>query len=447
MPSLRWILSAGGALGVLVVLGLCVGLAWLNSFIHSDAFRHEVETRAGKTLGATVEITQINLNLWGGVKLSGVAAKLNSTQGTIVSQIESIDCYCSILGLLERRLQLKSVTLVNPQIVLTQEPPSRVPIPAAPPVASTSSAEQAQSGKTSSIQVVLESAKLENGSLAIRDASGATKANLQGIQVNAKTGGFFTEKGIAGKLRITQVSLPENLSLNDFSAPFSYKGGNISANPLAGSSYSGKLSGDYKLDASGPSLLEVNLSRLDLAQMAQAANPASANHLSGSLDLQSKWHGVETGKLTGEGDAQITSGRLTGVGILHDLAFALRIRGLSDPNLRSVTVHFEVENGTTRFNDLRIESDDFEMTGDGVIDAQGRLNANMVLTLHGAAMGGIPGAAAALFSRLPGGGGSIPIHMGGTVANPHADLTSQLLLQAPLGVEKSLRRTMGHFLP
>ncbi len=166
--------------------------------------------------------------------------------------------------------------------------------------------------------------------------------------------------------------------------------------------------------------------------------------MSGSLALQSKWHGVETGKLTGEGDAQITDGRLKGVPLLRDLATALRVRELSEPLLKSVTTHFQVADGATRFTNLRIESDVFEMTGDGTIDAQGRLDANMVLTLHGSAMGVLPGAVASVFSKLPGGAGSIPFHIGGTVGSPQTDLSTRAFLSGSK-VQSAIKKAINRF--
>jgi uncharacterized protein involved in outer membrane biogenesis len=445
MRSFRWLLVPGCIVAAVLIVGAWIGSSWLNSVINSDAFRGEVETKAGQALGGTVKIEQIDFSIWRGVRLSGLATKLDSPQGTLVSQVERVSCSCSLLALLNHRLQLDGVNLVNPQVVLTQQPPSTVATPPPPPVPSNgTSTADAQSGKMTPFQVVLESAKITNGHLSIRDATGATKADLQGVEVSADTGGFYTGKDVTGKVRIANVSLPQNLNLTDFSTPFTYRAGTVDASPFEATAFSGRMTGDYKLDPTGPSLLEVNATGIDVSKIGQTANPNSSSKLSGSLALQSQWHGVETGKLTGDGDAQITGGKLRGVSILRDLAFALRVSSLSEPNLKSVTIHFHVANGTTHFTDLRIVSDDFDLTGEGVINAGGRLDAQMVLTLHGGAMGGIPGAASSLFSMLPGGAGSIPFHIGGTVASPRADLTS-LLLMPGTKVEKTLDRTIGHF--
>lgn len=443
MRSFRWLFIVVGVVVVLALVALIPGTIWLNSFIHSDAFRQQVETKAGAAVGGKVEIKQIDLSIFSGVKLSGLATKLNTAQGTVTAQVESVSCSYSLMALLSRRFQLDGVTVVNPQIVLTQQPASSVPTPAPPPVAAAPApAKETESGKTSPMQVVLKAAKISDGRLSILDATGATKADLQGVQVSADTAGYNEGKDITGKLRIATIALPQNLKLTDFSTPFTYRTGAMTATPLSADAFSGHLTGGYRLDPSGPSQLEIDATKLDVAQIGKTANPNSPTTLTGSLALQSKWSGVETGKLTGEGDAQITDGTLSGVSILRDLATALRIKELSEPILKSVTVHFQVANGTTRFSNLRIESTVFEMTGNGVIDPQGRLDANMVLTLHGDAMGAIPGAVTGFFSKLPGGGGSIPFHIGGTVGSPQTDLATRAFLQSPK-VEKTIKKTFN----
>jgi uncharacterized protein involved in outer membrane biogenesis len=438
----RWVLIPLVIAGVLLLLALGPGSIWLNSFVHSDSFRHEVESKISATAGGPVEIKQIDAGVFIGVRLSGVAGKLNTEQGTVAAQAGSIHCSYSLLALLERRLQFNRLTVVDPDVVLTQQPPSTVATPTAPGTTTPASANEG-GGQTALFSVVLDSAKISDGHLAIRDTTGATKADLKGVQAAADTSGYYDGRDVTGKLSIATIALPQNLQLTDFSTPFTFRTGAISADPYEASAFGGKLTGDYKLDPTGPSLLHVNGTGLDVAQIGKAASPDSASALSGSLALQSQWHGVETGKLTGEGDAQITGGKLSGVSVLHDLATILQIRDLSDPDLKQISVHFEVANGSTHFSNLRIASEVFDMTGSGVIDPQGRIDANMELTLHSGAMGALPGAAVSLISHLPGGGGSIPFHISGTLSSLHTNLSSNIFspaAKATKSVSKELNR-------
>ena len=429
MPRWLWIPLVVLAVAVMFLAG--PGTEWINSLVHTDSFRHEIEARAGAAAGGKVEIQDIEFSLWRGVQLRGLVTKVATPQGTVAAKIESVNCSYSLFALLRRRLQLNRVTLVKPDIELTQEAPSRVATPT-PGGKHETHASSGQAAQAPPMQVVLESGKIDDGHLTIRDASGALKADLQGIKARAETGGLYDNGDASGEMSIAKIALPKNLEITDFSTPFKGRVGAMEADPFEATAFGGRITGHYHLDpGGGPSTLDLNASNLDVAQITRSANPGSATRLSGSLTLQSTWRGPETGTLTGEGDAQITHGQLEGVAMLNNLGSILHIHGLVNPALKNVTTHFEVAGGTTRFSHLRIESDDFDLSGDGTISPDGRLDAEMVLTLHGGAMGGVPGLAAAFISRVPGGGGSIPFHLSGSVANPQTNLSPQLLNPLP----------------
>jgi uncharacterized protein YhdP len=433
MRSFRWLFITGAVVVILAVLAIAIGSVWLNSFIHSDAFRHEVEARAGQTLGGTVQIDRIDFNIFTGVKLSGLATQIDPSrvngQGALLAKVESVDCTYALGNLLHRELKLTGITLEKPQIVLTRQPASTVVTPPAPSDAP-ETGENSGSGGAAPFQFVLDGAKVHDGGLSVRDVTGASLADLQGIEVAADTAGYYEGKDVTGKLNVDNVELPSNLHLTDFSTPFTYHaGGGVEAKPLQATAFGGNLAGDFELGPGGPSLLEVNAKGLDVAQISSVVNTTSSARLSGSLDLQSKWQGVETGAASGEGDAQLTDGKLQGVAILTQLAGVLRIKELNDPILRKVQTHFQVANGRTRFTGLQIDGGAFQMTGDGVIAAGGALDANMVLILTADAMGRMPKEASGFFVQKPDGSGSIGFHIGGTASNPQTDLVTRLFIQ------------------
>jgi hypothetical protein len=432
MRPLQWLLVAVGVVLVLAFFGVAIGSAWLNSIVHSEAFRHEVETRAGQTLGGPVEIKEIDFGFFGGVKLRGVVTQIDSSrvqgQGALVANIQEINCTYSLLELLQRRLRLTGLTLVKPQIVLTRQPVAPI-VPPAPAVPNTPAAASPPGGSPTPFQFILEAAHVDDGSLSIRDATGVDIADLYGVDFQAKTIGYYEGKDVTGKVKITDLSLPPNLHLTDFAAPFVFHTGYLEAKPIEASAFNGRLAGDYTLQPTGPSILVVNGKGLDVGQISRVANPTSTTHLSGSLDLQSKWRGAETGQLNGEGDLQLTGGKLEGVRVLQDLAGVLRINELSAPVLHRLVSHFLVENGQTRFTGLQLDASVFQMTGAGTIGADGALNADMVLILTRESMGRMPPEAAIFFVQQQDGSGSVAFHVGGTVNDPKTDLATRLFIQ------------------
>ncbi len=438
-----------GVLLLLLFLGIAVGPVWLNTFIHSAAFKQEVETRAGQSLGGTVRIDSIDFSILSGVKLHGFVTQMDaahaSGQGEIAARIEEVNCHYSPWQLLHLRLALTAVTLDQPQIILTRQPPSEVqpPAPANPPAAP-GAPPTTPGGQAAPFQFVLDALTVSDGALSVRDATGTSLAELHGIQIAAKTAAFTEGGDVTGTIKIDQVTVPPNVTLTDFSTPFTYRPGAVAANPFDAAAFNGRLAGDYVLGASGPSLLDVNAKGLDVAQLAQAINPSSPAKITGSLDLQSKWRGVETGRLDGEGDAQLRDGKIEGMPLLAQLADALRVKELASPNLKQAQTHFEIADGRTHFTGLQVDAGIFQMTGDGTIVPGGGLNADMVLIFPRESMDRIPKEVAMFFVQRQDGSASIAFHLGGTVDRPQTDLATRIFLQS-VPVRNVLNKALDRF--
>jgi hypothetical protein len=453
MKAWRWMLIPVGVFVMLLFLGIAVGPIWLNTFIHSEAFKQEVETRAAQSLGGTVEIDSIDFSILSGVKLHGLVTQLDAAhadgQGGIAARIEQVNCSYSLWQLLQRRLALTAVTLDKPEIILTRQPASEVQPPASanPPAvggATPTTTPTTPGGSAAPFEFVLEALRVNDGSLSVRDATGTSIAELHGIQVAAKTAGFVEGQDITGRIKIDQVTLPPNVMITSFSTPFTYRPGAAEAKPFDAAAFNGWLAGDYVLGSTGPSLLEVNAKGLDVAQLTQALSPSSPGKLSGSLDVQSKWRGVETGQIDGEGDAQLYGGKLEDMPLLHELAGALRVKELESPSLKQAQSHFQVAGGRTHFTGLQIDAGIFQMTGDGTLFPGGGLSADMVLIFTRDSMSRIPKEVAMFFVQRQDGSASIAFHLGGTVDHPQTDLATRVFLQAA-PVKNALNKALDRF--
>jgi uncharacterized protein involved in outer membrane biogenesis len=437
MGSFRWIVITGAVVVGVVVLAIAIGALWLNTFIHSDAFKAEVESRASQTLGGPVQIQSIDFDIFHGVKLQGLVTQIDPShaggQGALQVKVESVNCSYAWSELFVRKLRLTGVTLDKPQIVLTRQATAPLaPAEAAPATASTpsgplASGTPAQGGSAVPFQFILDRAKVSDGGVSVRDASGASMVELQGVNAEANTAGYYEGKDVTGTLRVADVTVPTNLHLTNFSTPFSYNSGALNAKPFDASAFGGKIAGGYQSGSTGPSVLDFNAKGFDVAQLTAATVSNSSAKLSGSLDLQSKWRGADTGVL--DGDAQLVNGKLEGVKILHDVSQILKIKELDSPVINNAKTHFLVQNQQTKFIGLQLNSPIFQITGDGTVDFNGNLNANLVLILTRDAMGKMPKELAASFVQQQDGTGSIAFQVTGTTANPQTDLATRLLMQ------------------
>ena len=431
MRAFRWIIISGAVVVVLAVLAIAAGAVWLNTFIHSESFRHEVEARAGQSLGGAVQVQSVDFNIFQGVKLQGLVTQIDPShvggQGALLVKVENVSCTYAWQELFHRTLKLTGVALDKPQIVLTKQATPPAPPQPRPGFADSGGAQG--EGTAMPFKFVLDRTKISDGAFSVRDESGATTIDLQGINADANTEAYYEGKDVTGTLSVTDLILPSGLRAKNFSTPFSYRQGMIDAKPFAASAFNGNVAGGYQLGASGSSILDLNAKGFDLAQVTDTLNPGSSRKLSGSLNLQSKWRGVETGDLNGEGDAQVTNGKLEGVKILQDLSSILRVKELNAPDISKAQTHFLVGNREVQFTGLQMESTAFKLTGDGVVGFDGSLNASLVLVLSRDAIGKMPKEAAASFVQQQDGAGSIAFHVTGTTSNPQTDLAARLLIQ------------------
>jgi len=430
MRSFRWLIISGAVIIGLAVVAIAFGALWLNTYIHSDAFKTEVESRAAQTLGGPVQVQSIDFDIFHGVKLQGLVTQIDPShaggQGALKVQVVSVNCGYAWSDLFQGKLRLTGVTLDQPQIVLTKQ--ATTPAPAQPLPGGPDSGATAGPGTALPFQFILDRVKISNGALSIQDANGTSMVELQGLNAEANTSGYSEGKDVTGTLRLADVEA-SNLHVTDFYAPFTYHPNYLQANPFNGSAFGGKIAGDYLLDGSGPSVLNLNANGFDVAQLTAATISNSSARLSGSLDLQSKWRSAESGDPNGEGDAQLTNGKLEGVKILQEASQLLRINELAAPIITKAQTHFVVQNRQTKFIGLQVDSPIFRLTGDGVVGFNGALDANLVLILSSSAMSKLPKEAAASFVQQPDGTGSIAFHVTGTTANPQTNLAERLLLQ------------------
>ncbi len=449
MFSVRSILITSLVVAVVAAIAIAAGSVWLNSFIHSPAFKTEVEARASQSLGTPVTIDAIDFDIFHGVKLKGLATQLDPShaggQGALKVHVERVNCNYSLWDLFWFRLRLTGVLLEQPQVILTKAPST--PAPENSPPSSTASgstnATTSTGGGAPGFQFVLDRAKISEGTFTVQDASGATTAEMKGIEADANTSGYYSSKDITGTLRVKQIAA-SNLQITDFRTPFTYRSNQINASPFDATAFNGRLAGDFTLEPGNPSILNFNGKGLDVALLTAATMSNSSAKLSGSLDLQSKWRAIESGDFNGEGDAQLSDGKLQGVKILEEVGRLLRINELVAPIITKAQTHFVVHDRATKFIGLQVDSPLFKLSGSGTVGFDGQINADLVLGLTRDAMDKLPSEARGSFVHQPDGSGSISFRVTGTTSNPQTNLAERLLMQN-IQVKKVLNKALDKF--
>lgn len=454
MRMVRYLAVIPAFLALVGALSIAGATFWLNSFIHSEAFRHEVEARVSAWSGRPVEVRRIGWDLVRGMRLEGLKLNVDAAMvggvGLLRVTVPEVDCHWSWSEVLHRRLELTQLTVKKPEILFSRErevinfPPAdkEETTAAASPVM----AKPGATGREISFQMNLSRVKITGGSFVLQAAGGASVVQLQGLRVVINTNGNDWLRGASGNIGIAQVNLAGGVEAHDFKTPFGWGTGGGSAGPFEAKVFGGHVQGLFRGSALEAPVLEVHGNGLQMGELAKHLAPDAPGLWSGSLDFQSRWGGVEAGEPTGGGDVEVIDGKLAGMPILEEASQVLGLGELAAPRFSTLRAHFTAVNRQAQFTGVEIDSKLFQVTGSCTAGLDKSLNGDAVLMLSPEMMQRLPGEMGPVFALRPDGSGSIGFHIGGTWSEPETDFPAQLMTQGRLmrgAISKQLDRFLG----
>ncbi|PYI85063.1 MAG: hypothetical protein DMF09_06215 [Verrucomicrobia bacterium] len=119
------VLGAVIALGAIVLLGV-------NLYVQSQGTQAKIQQELSQRLGASLKIRQMSVTPWGGLELSGITIAQNSgATRTHFLEARTFRLRVRFLSLFSRRLVIKEVSLINPNVVWPQDAKGKWRLPGA----------------------------------------------------------------------------------------------------------------------------------------------------------------------------------------------------------------------------------------------------------------------------------------------------------------------------
>ena len=119
------------ALGGVFALG-AIALIGVNLYVQSQGTQAKIQQELSRQLGTTLEIRSMSVTPWGGLELSGITIPQTSPVGpSHFLEARTFRLRVRFLSLFSRRLVIKDVSLVNPNIVWAQNAEGKWRLPGA----------------------------------------------------------------------------------------------------------------------------------------------------------------------------------------------------------------------------------------------------------------------------------------------------------------------------
>ena len=171
------------ALGVVIGLG-AVLLIGVNLYVQSQGAQAKIQQELSRRLGTPLAIRSMSVTPWGGLKLSGITiAQTSSADPRHFLEAKTFRLRVRFLSLFSRRLVIKEVLLINPNVVWPQNAEGKWRLPSSQEVQSPAvSAQQAASVSQSQG----ENEFVETKAAPVVTAAPATPLSASQVPVNSK---------------------------------------------------------------------------------------------------------------------------------------------------------------------------------------------------------------------------------------------------------------------
>jgi hypothetical protein len=398
----RIILFVLGGLSILVAMALL----GLNLYVQSQGTQERIQQELRQRLGTELHIGRISVTPWAGLKLSGITIPQTSERGAAnFLKAKSFVLQVRLWSLFSRRLVIREVSLVDPNVIWPQnadgkwrlpgagqtqadrttgqsagaaEVPSPTTSPKAPPAPSVPRPETsaALSAKENHVFVPeVRRVSLVGGDFHFLDRSGNLVAAFEkvGFRSNLRNG-----VALRGAARVEKISLRNRFYLEQLRSPLRYEPGELEFSQISAHAAGGDMVGHFSMQPQAedsPFNVEVNFRNLQADRIvAEAGGPQGV--LSGKLEgnLQASGKTAKSNALVGTGAILLRDGQVRQYSLLVALGQMLQIEELTQLHLDQAEAKYHITPGLITVDELILRSPNIRLSATGTISFNGKLH-------------------------------------------------------------------------
>jgi uncharacterized protein involved in outer membrane biogenesis len=364
---MKKILLAGGVVIVLVLLLGFGTAAYLLRSLNTPEFKKTLLERAKATVGAEVQVKEMDIAVLSGLTLKGVTiANPAPFPGNLVTADAFVLRY-RLRPLLSGRLEVERLALEKPVVTLAMDSRGAFNYEklggakAAPPKGSTASGPAA-----SPIELVLKKLAVDNAEILMQDATNAPLMKVQDFDLDSAFKVVGAAAQGSGTARIATLSLADLMFVRGISAPIEMSKESVKLAPIRATLAGGTLGGDVKVNLKDGFRYVASLD-VKGAQVQKLLEEAkSARAVSGTLLAQASVEGSGgLPTMKGKGRAEIADCKVSNMPVFGAVAAALRVPALSSPSFDQCLVEFTLGASRLQMTVISLKGKQMQLTGRG----------------------------------------------------------------------------------
>ena len=424
----KLLLAAGGFV-LLVVLAVAAYGVHLVGKLNTPAFQKEVLDQAEAALGASVRVKEMDISLFSGVTLKGIAiANPAPFAGNLLTADAFVLRY-RLRPLLAGRLEVERVALEKPTLGLVMDARGVFNYERLGRSASRSPTTKPTAAVAVPLRIVLKQLAVEEASVVMTDHKAARLMTMEGVEFRSA---FAVEAGVAqgsGKATIATVDLADLLFVRSVRSPLVLSKEAVKLAPIRGRVAGGEATGDVTVHLKGGFRYVANLEVKGAEVRTLLSEAKMAGGVSGELRGKATFEGTGgMATMKGRGQAAVTRCRVEQGRTFALLAGILQVPELATPDFEECRVEFTQSGSRLSTPVLVLKGQSVQLNGRGTVDLDtSGLDYQMSLALAPKLLAKVtrPELRPAFKDRGDG-FSAIEFHLYGTTREPQTDLLSRV---------------------
>ncbi len=387
MSRMKKIALAGGALIVVVALGVLGYGVYLVRSINTPEFKKTVWARVARAIGTDVQVKELNVSLLSGVTLSGVTvANPKPFKGALLTA-DSLVLRYRLRSLLTGRVEVERLALKRPVLSLDMDARGNFNYEklGGRPSDGAAAGPTKPSGRgiSSPVELLLRKLTVDRAAIVMRDQARAPLMKAEGADLS--TGFEVTSKGAEGKgeASVATLNLGDTLFVRGLSAPIALSGQNLALAPIRGELAGGHVSGDVKVNLKDGFRFTTRLDVKDaeVEKLLEEAHmpPSASGRLEATAALEGSG-GLPT--IRGGGKAEIKDCKVKDAQVLLLLSKVLNVPEVANPDFDQCLIDYSLASSRLRTPRVLFTGKEIQLTGQGAVDLEAStLDYDMTLAL------------------------------------------------------------------
>jgi uncharacterized protein involved in outer membrane biogenesis len=408
-----------------IVLGAIV-LLGVNLYVQSQGTQAKIQQELSQRLGTPLYIRRVSVTPWGGLKLSGITVpEVPAIGATNFLEAKTFRLRIKFLSLFSRRLVIKEVSLVDPNVIWPQNAEgkwrlpgwsekaeerkqapggrtSRAAVTSPPPVVSESAGRgpapetapagsneragpsaRASKGASKSFVPEIRRVNIAGGNFRFLDRSGGVVATFDGVKFRSTV-----RNGVAvrGNAQVKKISLRDSFFLEQLQSPLHYDPEELDLSQISAQAGGGEIAGHFTMQPQAedsPFTVSVKFSKVEADRIVtDAGGPKGIvrGKLEGNFEAAGKT--ADPNALTGAGEIFLRDGQVQQYSLLVALGQILQIEELTQLHLEQAETKYHITPGLITIDELILRSPNIRLSASGTITFNGKLQLESQLAIN-----------------------------------------------------------------